>query len=127
MLSHMPHWKPSCFHIDNASQELKALQLVLYLVPTLYLFPWIFLVSFIKFLITFFKKLITLNAFYVVLTPSIDGDFIAYVSLLRSYGVWTRFPSSFVVGMFSKHGIYMVPKKSNMWTCGVQSSKTFMM
>jgi hypothetical protein len=127
MLSHMPHWKPSCFHIDNASRELKALQLVLYLVPILYLFPWIFLVSFIKILITFFKNLTTLNAFYVVLTPSIDGDFITYVSLLRSYGVWTRFPSSFVVGMFSKHGAYMVPKKSKMWTCGVQSSKTFMM
>jgi len=48
MLSHMPHWKPSCFHIDNASQELKALQLVLYLVPTLYLFPWIFFSIFHK-------------------------------------------------------------------------------
>jgi len=36
-----------------------------------------------------------------VLTPSIHGDFITYVSLLRSYGVWTRFPSTFVVDMFS--------------------------
>jgi len=33
-------------------------------------------------------------------------------------GVWTRFPSSFVVGMFSKHGIYVVPKKSKMWRWG---------
>ncbi len=34
-----------------------------------------------------------------------------YVSLLRSYGVWTRFPSTFVVGMLSKHGAYVVLKK----------------
>ena len=39
MLSHMPHWKPSCFLVDDAPQELKALQLVLYLIPILYLFP----------------------------------------------------------------------------------------
>jgi hypothetical protein len=39
MLSHMPHWKPSCFLVDDAPQELKALQLVLYLVPILCLFP----------------------------------------------------------------------------------------
>jgi hypothetical protein len=39
MLSHMPHWKPSCFLIDNAPQELKALWLVLYLIHILYLFP----------------------------------------------------------------------------------------
>jgi len=65
--------------------------------------------------------LITSNAFYVVLTPSIHGDFIAYVSLLWSYGVWTRFPSTFVVGMFSKHGAYVVLKKSKMWKCGVES------
>jgi hypothetical protein len=38
-LSHMPHWKPSCFLVDDALQELKALWLVLYLVPILYLFP----------------------------------------------------------------------------------------
>jgi integral membrane sensor domain MASE1 len=75
----------------------------------------------------FHKFLITSNAFYVVSTPSTHGDFIAYVSLLGSYGVWTRFPSSFVVGMFSKHGVYMVPKKSKMWRCEVESSKTFMM
>jgi hypothetical protein len=25
MLSHMPHWKPSCFLIDDAPQKLKAL------------------------------------------------------------------------------------------------------
>jgi hypothetical protein len=56
--------------------------------------------------------LITSNAFYVVLTPSTHGDFIAYVSILGSYGVWTRFPSTFVVGMFSKHGTYLVLKKS---------------
>jgi hypothetical protein len=43
MLSHMPHWKPSCFLVDDAPQELKALQLVLYLGPTLYLFPCFFL------------------------------------------------------------------------------------
>jgi hypothetical protein len=53
--------------------------------------------------------------------------FIAYVSLLRSYGVWTRFPSTFVVGMFSKHGAYVVLKKSKMWKCEVESSTTFMM
>jgi hypothetical protein len=39
MLSHMPYWKPSCFLVDDAPQELKALRLVLYLVPILYLFP----------------------------------------------------------------------------------------
>jgi hypothetical protein len=39
MLSHMPHWKPSCFLVDDAPQELKALWLVLYLVLTLCLFP----------------------------------------------------------------------------------------
>ncbi len=39
MLSHMTHWKPSCFLIDDAPQELKALQLVLYLVLILCLFP----------------------------------------------------------------------------------------
>jgi hypothetical protein len=71
--------------------------------------------------------LIISNAFYVILTPSTHGDFITYVSLLGSYGVWTRFPSSFVVGMFSKHGAYVLPKKSKMWRCGVESSKTFMM
>jgi hypothetical protein len=42
------------------------------------------------------------------------------------YGVWTRFPSSFIVGMFSKHA-YMVSKKSKMWKCEGKSSKTFMM
>ncbi len=41
--------------------------------------------------------MITSNAFYVVLTSSTHGDFIAYVSLLWSYGVWKRFPSTFVV------------------------------
>jgi hypothetical protein len=35
MLTHMPHWKPLCFLVDDALQELKALQLVLYLLPTL--------------------------------------------------------------------------------------------
>ncbi len=44
MLSHMPHWKPSCFFIDNAPQELKALWLVLYLVLTLCLFLLLFYV-----------------------------------------------------------------------------------
>jgi hypothetical protein len=38
MLSHMPHWKPSCFLVNDAPQELKALWLVLYLIPTLCLF-----------------------------------------------------------------------------------------
>jgi hypothetical protein len=38
MLSHMPHWKPSCFFVDDAPQELKALWLVPYLVCTLCLF-----------------------------------------------------------------------------------------
>jgi hypothetical protein len=37
MLSRMPHWKPSCFFVDDAPQEL-ALRLVLYLVLTLCLF-----------------------------------------------------------------------------------------
>jgi len=79
------------------------------------------------FLVFFIKKLFTSNEFYVILTPSTHGDFIAYVSLLRLYGVWTRFPSTFVVDMFSKHGTYMVLKKSKMWRCKVESSKTFMM
>jgi hypothetical protein len=39
MLSHMPHWKSSWFLVDDAPQELKALQLDLYLTPTLCLFP----------------------------------------------------------------------------------------
>ncbi len=38
MLSHMPHYKPSCFLIDDAPQALKALRLVLYLVLILCLF-----------------------------------------------------------------------------------------
>ncbi len=38
------------------------------------------------FLISFIKFLITSNAFYVVLTPLTHGDFIAYVSLLGSMG-----------------------------------------
>jgi hypothetical protein len=59
--------------------------------------------------------LITSNAFYVVLTPSIHGDIITCVSLLGSYGVWTRFPSTFVIGVFSKHGAYMVLKNSKLW------------
>jgi hypothetical protein len=79
------------------------------------------------FIVSFIIFLITLNAFYVVLTPSTHGDFIACVSLLGSYGVWTRFPSTFVVDMFSKHGAYVVLKKSKMWRCRVESSKTFMM
>jgi hypothetical protein len=99
---------------------MKALLLVLYLIPNLCYFLRCFLIFFIKFLITS-------NAFYVVLTPSTHCDFIAYVSLLKSYGVWTRFPSTFVVGMFSKHGVYMLLQKSKMWKCGVESSKIFMM
>ncbi len=39
MLSHMPQWKPSCFLVDDVPQELKALWLILYLIPTLCLFP----------------------------------------------------------------------------------------
>jgi len=54
-------------------------------------------------------------------------EILLHVSSLGSYGVWTRFPSAFVVGMFSKHGTYVVLKKSKMWKCGVESSKTFMM
>ncbi len=52
----------------------------------------------------FHKFFITSSAFYVLLTASTHGDFIAYVSLLGSYGVWTKFPSTFVVAIFSKHG-----------------------
>jgi hypothetical protein len=47
ILSHMPHWKPSCFFVHNALQEFRALRLVLYLVLNLYLFPWMFLITFI--------------------------------------------------------------------------------
>ncbi len=36
--------------------------------------------------------MITSNAFYVVLTPSTHGDFIACVSLLRSYGGMDKVP-----------------------------------
>ncbi len=115
MLSHMPHWKPPCFLVDDAPQELKALWY-----PYCIYFFRCCLTSFIKFLITS-------NAFYVVLTPSTHGDFITYVSLLGSYGVWTRFPPTFVIGMFSKHGAYVVLKKLKMWKCGVESYKTFMM
>jgi len=50
MLSHIPHWKPSCFFIDDAPEELKALRIVLYLL-CVYFFRC-FLVSFRKFLIT---------------------------------------------------------------------------
>jgi len=42
MLSHMPRWKPSCFFVDDEPQELKALRLVLYVGPTLYLFSYMF-------------------------------------------------------------------------------------
>jgi hypothetical protein len=42
MLSHMSHWKPSCFFVDDAPHELMALWLVLYLVSILCLFPWMF-------------------------------------------------------------------------------------
>jgi hypothetical protein len=48
MLSHMPHWTPSCILINDAPQELKALRLILYLIPTLNLFPWMFLNIFHK-------------------------------------------------------------------------------
>jgi len=40
------------------------------------------------------------------------------VSLLRLYGVWTRFPCTFVVGMFSKHGAYMVLKNKKCGSVG---------
>jgi hypothetical protein len=69
-------------------------------------------------LISFIRKFIISNAFYVVVITSIHGDFIAYVSLLRSYGVWTRFPSTFVVGMFSKHGAYVVLKNQRCGNAG---------
>jgi len=62
--------------------------------------------------------LITSNAFYVGLTPFTHGDFITYVSLLRLYGVWTMSPSTFVVGMFSKHGVYMVLKNQRFGRVG---------
>jgi len=29
MLSNMPHWKPSCFLVDDAPQELKGLSIVM--------------------------------------------------------------------------------------------------
>jgi len=51
-------------------------------------------------------------------------EILLHVSLLGLYGVWTRFPSTFIVGMFWKHGTYVVLKKSKMWKCGVESSKT---
>jgi len=54
MLSHMPHWKPSCFLVDHAPRELKALRLVLYLRPILYLFPYMFFDIFHK-ILDYFK------------------------------------------------------------------------
>jgi hypothetical protein len=39
MLSHMPHWKPSCSLVDDAPQEFEALRLNLYLIPIFCLFP----------------------------------------------------------------------------------------
>jgi len=54
MLSHMPHSRPSCFLIDDAPQELKALWLVLYLVPIFNLFPWMFFGNFHK-ILSYFK------------------------------------------------------------------------
>jgi hypothetical protein len=54
MLSHMPHWKPSCFLVDDALQELKALRLVLYLRPILYLFLYMFFDIFHK-ILDYFK------------------------------------------------------------------------
>jgi len=62
--------------------------------------------------------LIISNAFYVVPTPSTHGNFIAYVYLLGVYGVWTRLPSTFVVGMFSKHGAYVVLKNQRCGNAG---------
>jgi len=38
-------------------------------------------------------------------------EILLHVSLLGLYGVWTRFPSTFVVSMFSKHGSYVGLKK----------------
>jgi len=40
------------------------------------------------------------------------------VYLLGGYGVWTRFPSTFVVGMFSKHGAYVVLKNQRCGNAG---------
>ncbi len=48
MLSHMPHYKPSYFLINDAPQELKVLWLVLYLIFTLHLFPWMYFSIFHK-------------------------------------------------------------------------------
>ncbi len=119
VLSHMSHWKPSHFLVDDALQELKALWLVLYLIPTLYLFPYMFFDIFHK-IFDYFKCILCC-------TNPIHSWRFYCMSLLGSYGVWTRFPSTFVVGMFSKHGAYVILKKSKMWKCGVESSKTFMM
>jgi len=115
----MPHWKPSCFLIDDALQELKALQLVLYLVPTLYLFPYMFFDIFHK-ILDYFKCILCCT------NPIHSWKILLHVSLLGSYGVWTRFPFTFVVDMFLKHGAYVVLKKSKMWNYRVESSKTFM-
>jgi hypothetical protein len=38
-----------------------------------------------------------------------------------------KVPIYLVVGMFSKHGAYVILKKSKMWKCGVESFETFMM
>jgi hypothetical protein len=44
-----------------------------------------FINIFHKILDHFLKNIVYLFSFYVVLTPCIDGDFIAYVSLLKLY------------------------------------------
>ncbi len=74
----------------------------------------------------FIIVLITSNAFYVVLTPSTHGDFIACV-LIRVIWDMDKVPIYLCRGMFLKHGVYVVLKKSKMWRCGVESSKTFIM
>ncbi len=50
----MPHWKPSRFLVDDAPQEFKALQLVICLVPILYLFFYMLFDIFHK-IIDYFK------------------------------------------------------------------------
>ncbi len=60
MLSQMPHWKPSCFSCWWCTSKIKGIRSILYLVPTLCLFLYMFLNIFHK-IIDYYKYLCCTN------------------------------------------------------------------
>ncbi len=121
MLSHMAHWKPSCFLVDDAPQELKALQLVLHIVPTLCLFLYMFLNIFHK-MFNYFKCILCCTNpihswwFYCICIP---------IKVVWGYGQGFHLP--LLLACFQSMMFTWYQKKSKMWKCVVESSKTFMM